>query len=102
MARSGRFSVVCGGALVAVSLSFAGCSDDRPSKEDLVEALTEDGLDEAAATCAVNGFYGDVSTDGLEQIVAGSESLDDPDDEAAFAASFQSCTGVGFPGGTDG
>jgi len=89
--------VVCGGVLAVVGLlSLAGCSDDRPSKEELVEALTEDGLDEAAATCSVNGFYDDVSQAGFERILAGSESLPDPDDEAAFTAAFQSCTGVGF------
>jgi hypothetical protein len=103
MVRTRWFPVVCGGVVaVAGLLSLAGCSDDRPSKEELVEALTEDGLDEAAATCSVNGFYDDVSAAGLERIVAGSESLPDADDQAAFTASFRSCTGVGFTDDAEG
>jgi hypothetical protein len=98
--RTVRMRVVAGIFGVLAALSTAGCSDDGPSKDEVVDALVEDGLDESAAVCAVNGFYGDVSKAGLEAIVRGSEALDDPDDEAAFTASFQSCTGVGFTADT--
>jgi len=75
---------------------LAGCSDDAPSQEEVTDAVVESGIDQRAAECAVAAFYDDVSTESLEQIVDGSEDLDDAEDQQAYTEAFQQCLAVGF------
>ena len=89
-----QIRVLAGISALAVVLTLSGCAEDRPPKDEVVDALVEGGLDEGAATCAVNGFYDDVSAAGLDEVVRGAEDLDDPDDAAAFTEAFRSCTAV--------
>jgi hypothetical protein len=83
--------------LAAVLVVLAvGCSDSKPSKDQVVDAVIESGIDERAAQCAVDGFYDDLSAASLERIVNGSESLDDPEQETIYTDAFETCLAVGF------
>lgn len=81
---------------LATAALLAGCAEDKPSKDEVVDAVVESGIDERAATCAVDGFYDDLSAASLERIVNGSESLDDPEQETIYTDAFETCLAVGF------
>ena len=95
------------GLLALLGAWTAGCAEEKPSKQDVVDAVIESGIDERAAVCAVDGFYDDLSAASLERIVNGSESLDDPEQETIYTDAFETCLAVGFQvpetsGGADG
>lgn len=92
MMRRTASAVVIAGACLLV---LGACSDDSaPTRQEMIDqAVEETGMDEAEATCLVDGLLDEFGAERVEEMVGDNEDPDDMSEEeqAAIAEVVAAC-----------